>query len=638
MLEKVISEIENGFYTKDVLAELTQKDIFSVVLASADNLASIVNKLSDKSPELPSSKESLDRATTCVYRIFDIDKDTLVELCDYSGLNKKQIKSLVSACDNKNKSIDKAVCNLFEATALETDLISYHKNKALFKKSGSNTEALGQFDSFIEYIVTTGTNSVVLEQIARLSIYQKQQLGAHLEQNLKLNNIYTKYVETGKITKTDIDYAKKQIEKGILKNLKENPIQVMREMDGTTVARTIDKSAIKETFVTGKAPGTFIDAWGVSEGNLLGYCVTDNDNFNTQFNQIVRIADGIENGLKKGVLDNVREYELKGFCKSFLGEDDEQTSALNTQINEMLSNQKINKQEYMALKYSSVNKEMLNILRLTPEKLYEKIEGKISLGFHSDSSPLLSVKNKATQVKTSTDAIFNAIEVMVKISKENPTLHKIEGVYSKVANNLAEGFSMAYTANFLNGTSKENSDAFEKAERSLSEIGKVMRRANLASAQNFRFSVDKDFVIMDEYQEINSTYSSQQEAINVNDITDQGFLKLTTAKHDVKINAANVNTILGGHYTAIVPQSLFIDCLKFKVDAVIKNSENSPSGNIHLGSTKQIVKAYKEGMEKGFDLSEVVGMIKSNEKLLNKMVEISGDLVIEVPKRSKMKP
>mgnify|MGYP007091141329 CR=1 FL=1 len=66
--------------------------------------------------------------------------------------------------------------------------------------------------------------------------------------------------------------------------------------------------------------------------------------------------------MAKGVLDNISNYELKGYCSSFLGEDAEQSSALNSQVNEMLQSQKITKQEYMALKYSSVNKEFLSRL------------------------------------------------------------------------------------------------------------------------------------------------------------------------------------------------------------------------------------------------------------------------------------
>lgn len=347
MLDKIVSEIEDGFYGKEVLKEESQKTLFKEVLISADNLASIINGLSDKAPELVDNKEPLDLASSSIYRIYEIDKDILNDLCKYSGLTDNQIKSLVNACENKVKLEDKAVCNLFEATALETDFISYHKNKNLLKKSSETKEQINQFDSFIEYLVTTGTNSVILEQIARLSIYQKQHLSAHLEQNLVLNNIYTKYVETGKISKSDVDYAKNQIEAGILKNLRENPIQVLKEMDGTVVARTIEGEAIKDSFIKAKAPGTFIDAWGVSGGELLGLCVTDNYTFNTQYNQIVRISDGIENGLLKGVLQNINSYELKGYCKSFLNEDEEQSSVLTNQINEMLNTQKISKQEYM---------------------------------------------------------------------------------------------------------------------------------------------------------------------------------------------------------------------------------------------------------------------------------------------------
>lgn len=638
ILEKVILEVKDGFYDKSYLLAETQKELFKEVIVSADNLASIVRNLSEKDSLENEESDNLNIATNSIFNLYDIDKDILIELCEYSGLNKKQVKVLLGACSDKQKTSNKAICNLFESTALETDFISYHKNKSLFTKNSKVDSGYQQFDSFIEYLVTDGTNSLILEQIARLSIYQKQQLNSHLEQNLKLQNIYTKYVETGKISKSDIEYSKKQIEKGILKNLKENPIQVIQEMDGTIFAKTVDKSVIKDTFISGKAPATFIDAWGVSDGNLLGYCVTDNKTFDSQFNQIVRIADGIENGLSKNLLQNINTYELKGFCSSVLSEDSELTSTFNSSLNEMLASGSITKQEFMGLKYSAINKELLNIVRLTPDNLYQKLVGKISLGFHSDGSPLVSLKEKDTQVKTSTDGIFNAINVLAKIAETNPTLHKIETVFSTVANNLAEGYSLAYTANVINGTATELSTQFDKAEESLLSISKILRRANSRNVQNFRFSTDKESVILSEYEETNSVYQEQQLAIGSDYVSDQGFLKLTTAKHDVTITSNMANTVLGGHYGALVTQSLFVDCLKFKIDEVIERAKNSPSENIHIGSTKQIIKAYKEGIEKAFDMTDVIDKLKSHQNLIDKMVSLAGDLHISIPPRSNIKP
>lgn len=292
----------------------------------------------------------------------------------------------------------------------------------------------------------------------------------------------------------------------------------------------------------------------------------------------------------------------------------------------------------MALKYSSVNKELLNIIKLTPEDLYKKIEGKVSLGFHSDGSPLVTLKSKHTQVMTSTDAIFNAIEVLVKITQENPTLHRVENIFADIANNVAEGYSMAYTANVLNGTLTDCKDKFEKAEGNLIKVLGALRKSNVAKAQNFSFSVDSERVIKSDYEFINETYLMQQEAILKNEVSDQGHLKLTTAKHNVNINPAIVNSVLSGHYKALITQSLFNDCLNHKINEVIERADNSPSNNIHLGSTKQIIKALKEGIEKSFDMSEAVNKINSHSQLAEKMVEVAGDLVIDIPKKSKFKP
>lgn len=628
ILSKTISEIEEGFYDKSILLTDEQKEIFKTSVIEADSIAAIIISMSDKSIQKHDNQIELNEVSSAVFKIYEIDQNILTELSSYTGLSQKQIKSLKNACKEKIENGNKALCNLFESTALETELISYHKNKSLFKKSNNSNKSTEQFDSFIEYIVTAGNNSVILEQIARLSIYQKQQFQKHLETNLKLNTIYTKYVETGKITKTDIDYSRNQIEKQILKNLRDFPIQFIQEMDGTNIVKTANKSAISDSFLKGKAPATYIDAWGVSEGNLLGYCVTDNLTFDTQFNQIIRIADGIENGLKCGALQDIQEYELRGYCSSILGDDKDLTSSLNEQINDMINTQKITKQDFMALKYSAINKELLNIINLTPDALYEKIEGKISLGFHSDNSPLISIKNKNTQVLTSTQGVTKAISILTKIAKENPSLHKMETVFSVFANNLADGYSAAYSANLINGSTKETEDLLKEAKENLLTIQDTLFRCGTRNAQNFKFSLDDDETILRRNKIINETYAEQQLALSNNTISEQGFLKLTTAKHDVQISRNTANQVLSGNYNALVTQSLFNDCLNFKIQDVVEKANNSPSKNVHGGTAKQIANALKSGLEMGFDMDEVISNIHKHSNLAEKLIEVAGGIPI----------
>ncbi|MER3447421.1 MAG: hypothetical protein C4294_18620 [Nitrospiraceae bacterium] len=481
-LETVISEIESEVNPKSDFAKFEIKEYFKSLMQEAGDASILLESISLDSHQNLDNKPVLDFATNVITRIHKISPEILVNLCQYTGFSQKQIVKVKEICELKEKSTDKSICHLFESTALELSLINYPKNKELLKSKKNNLkvneeEDENTFDSFLRYLVKIGVPSQILENLASLTVYQKFQLQDDLKINFKLQNIYNRFVETGIINKDEIEYSKNIIYSSILKNLNSHPIQILNT-NGYPVASYSDKQFTEEFFMK-CSPSTVFDAWGVKDEMLLVYCMTNNHTFESQDIQIVRDAYGVLNGMSKGKLNGVKDFEMIALCNPLLGDDNEDYLMFNNQLKQMVNAGTISQLEYNSLKYAPVNKEMLNIIDNTADGLYEQIKGRISLGLHSDNSLAVKLKTKSIQVSTSISGIVRAIGTLKKISECNPTLHQIDSAFATYAKDMADGYRLAHAA-FVNYSPKdlETKDLLDNAIKDLLAIKKTLISSN----------------------------------------------------------------------------------------------------------------------------------------------------------------
>lgn len=657
-LENIITEIEKGLHDDKELLTESIKEYFKSLMMEAGDVAIMLEKISSNSPQAIDEKPVLDFATDTVLRIHKISPNALSELCSYSGLSDKQILKISETCLAKENSEDKAVCFLFESTALELSLINYPKNKELLNQtkqsnynSNDTTQDENTFDAFVRYLVSNGVPSVVLEELARLSIYQKLQFPDDLKVNFKLQKIYNTFVETGKITKDEIDYSKTEIVKSILKNIQDYPIQILSANGGMPIAKFGNSYELNESFLRKRAPATYFDAWGVKDGILHVLCVTNNYTFETQDNQVIRDANGIENGIKKGELKGITGYKIIGLCNPLIGDDNDDYLAFSEQLKAMQNSNTISKNEFMSLKFSAVHKEMLKILENTSDALYDKIVGKVSLGFHSDNSPSIAIKSKEVQVSTSVAGISRAISVLKKITETNPSLHKIDTAFSIYANDLVGAYRLA-CATLINNPPSDNKlfEMLEQAEDDLIKINEVLIKTNSRHAQGFTIGIESSRVVKSRKNTYNQTYADQQDALLNNRISFQENLKLQTATHSVNLHEypelsrrSLVSLVLTDKYNGPVTQSLLNDCLVYQIKDLEIRQDNSKTGNMHLGTYKQILKGFNQGFNKGFDVTLAIEAIEEypdiKERILkNREGEDVGKIQSILKQQPKLKP
>lgn len=631
-LATIINEIDNGASQVTELLNPSIKEYFKSLLLEAGDATIILESIGSRAPLSSEGKPILDFATDTILHIHQSSKEVLTTLLDYAGLTQKQIQRVNEACSQKEKSIEKSVCHLFEAEAFNLPLINYPKNKILLsiKKKDDGNDNLGDnsFDAFVRYLVSNGVPSVILEELARLTIYQKLQFKEDLTTNLKFQNIYNTFIETGKIRQEEITYSKRIIDSSILNNCQKYPIQITTENGGIPVAKYKSDAEIIERWVGKRAPASFFDAWGVKEGVLHIYCVTNQYSFENQDIQVVNDAYGIENGMLKGELEGISDYQIIGLCNPLIGESHDEFLNFSEQLREMMRDGSISKFEFNSLKYSPVNKEILKIINGTADLLYEKIKGHISMGLHSDNTIPIKLKSKEIQVSTSINGIASAINVLRKISERNPALHQIDTAFSTYAKDLAEAYRLAHAAIVLNTVDSKLQDTLDQAEEDLVAIKKCMIANNNRHAQEVIIAVEPKAVVKSSKRDYNDTYAEQQDALINNRLSIQEELKLKTGTHQVTFDSVNkasvqvlVSQIVNNTYNGPITQSLLNDLLLFKIGELKKSQENSPNKNINMHSYKTIVKGMALAIDKGFDVSIVIESIKNYPDLDKKLLE-----------------
>jgi len=516
LLLATLKEVElSGIGANQLLSEEVKHE-FKNLIDDAGNIALVIEKV--KSINFIDNSEDyntklLDDAVSSVFRLYKLSSDILEKLCQFSGLTQPQINELKKACKAKENLLDKGVKLLLEADALGHSLIHYPEIQSIIfpkKKATKKYENKTGFDAFVSYIITSGAPSYVLEQIARLTIYQNLFMKDDLEKNLKFRNIYEKFTETSNITSDEIEYAKKIIYKRLLDNIKEFPIYIK---PNTIPEATYSKSEyIKRDFLKNLSPANYLDAWGEKSGKLLAYCVTNEENFQKQDLQIVRIANAIENGLLKGTIPGIDNYEIIGLCKPALTENSSNNIKFHNLLIQMKENGKINKGEFNSLKISPVHEEILNILRNTSPILYEKITGKVKLGLYSENQ-VFSLKKASVQAPFSIECICTAISTLKNVGESNRSLDKIATSYTNYAIDLAQAYKLAVEVSSFIEINDTIKNMLKTAKNDLMYIRTLLRQNNCRRVSEFTFSPEEEKTVKADIRALNEAYLEQQKVL-----------------------------------------------------------------------------------------------------------------------------
>lgn len=624
ILLATVDEIKGGVSEVHALSSTQVKNEFKEMMMECGEVAILLENLTVEKRNRFSKKHIVDHGSSVLLDLYNISQTIFSELLIYAGFSSVQIQEITQACKESLSSSEKTICNLFEANALETSLLKYPPNKSLlaYRQSAKSTADENVFDSFVSYLISEGIPSVVLEKIARLDFYQKDLLFRDL-QDYRFNEIYQNFVETGSMKQVDIKYCKNKITKSLLKHFNQFPYQCL-EKDGYPLVMKSEKF-FDEDFLEKRSPATYFDAWGVIDTVLHVYCVTTQSNFQNQDVQAVKFGYGILNGIKKGTLKDVSDFKITAVCSTILSDEHENARIFNEQVKVLLNSKKISFLDYNALKFSPVDKEILNIISTTPEDLYNQLKGRLSIGFHSDKSPSVMLKDLENQIISSIQRLEKSIFVMGEIIKNNPTLDLIDGAIGAYAVELDQSFKLAYDASTLycpgNG---EIDEILNRVEEGLSNIRDTLVQSNSSFADSVSLAISRPAHIIKISKARKEKYIEVQKAIDNGSVTFNEQLRLTTVSHGLSIrgvHGASVRSqVLTGHYNkGSISQSLLVDTIMAQIELIVEKQQKSIHGTWSQHSCKALIKGINQANAKGFDLTQVVDVLNKTPELKEKI-------------------
>ena len=622
ILLATVDEIKGGVSEVHALSNTQVKNEFKEMMIECGEVAILLENLTVEKRNRFSKKHIVDHGSSVLLDLYNISQTIFLELLTYAEFSSAQIQEIAQACKDCLSSSDKTICNLFEANALETSLIKYPPNKHLltYKRIAKSTGEESFLDSFVSYLISEGLPSVVLEKIARLDFYQKDLLFDDLK-DYRFNEIYQNFVETGSMKDADIKYCKNKITKSLLNHFNKFPYQCL-EKDGYPLVVKSEKF-FNEDFLEKRSPATYFDAWGVIDTVLHVYCVTTQSNFQNQDVQAVKFGYGILNGIKKGALNNISDFKITAVCSTIISDEHENARNFNEEVETLLKSNKISLLDYNALKFAPVDKEILNIIATTPEDLYNQLKGRLSIGFHSDKSPSVILKDLENQIVSSVQRLEKSIFVMGEIIKNNPTLNLIDGAIGAYAVELDESFKLAYEASTLYCPgNREIDEILNRVEEELSNVRDTLVKSNSSFADKISLAIPRPAQIIKMSKARKEKYIEVQKAIDNGSVTSNEQLRLTTASHGVNVKGesgrAARSQVLTGYYRSI-SQSLLMDAIIAQIEVIVENQKKSVNRTWAKNSCNALIKGINQASTKGFDLTQVVAMLDVYPELKDKI-------------------
>jgi hypothetical protein len=608
--KNIVDKIEKAYkqlIKPEDLLHIDFKMEFKTLMIQAGDIAILLENMNEKSNISLTNKEILDFSTEKIFQLYDISISVLQNLLEFAGFEEKQISQVIKNCKNKTKAEDQTINHLFESTSQKVSLIHYSKNKNILKQNQNiQKEYDNSFDAFIRYIIQIETPSIILEQIAKLSIYQEQQFEKDLNNFVKLKEIYQKFIDNGKIDQKDIVYAKNIIYSSMLKNLNDYPIRITNQNQVPVAKIEQRKEKYHENFITSRSPGSYFDAWGVKDKKLVVYCVTNNVTYENQDIQLARNIYALSNGLKQKTLKDIENFEVIAFCRPLLSNDHKEFKNFNDEANQLVEENTITQEEYDALKFAPIDKEILKIIHNTSDHLYNEIKEHASLGFHSENIQPVRFKEQKEQVLSSIENIHKAIHALNEIRKNNKTLNLIDTAFSTYAKDLTEAYSLAHATFVLYGENNEKiKDSLKQSQQELLEIKKSLITTHSRIASQIIIAKEDDDIIIETKKIHNENYEKEQKELLWN------IEQPVVAEKKLNIMKNHVfSLILRNKSNTMVSEALLEEVLLSKIEFIEEKQNESKSGNIHKGSYRQLKEGLLKGIQNEYNLEKIFEEIK----------------------------
>lgn len=515
VIDKLIKNIKNK--NEHVHKLLDYKDEFKKLLLDADSLAL---KIKDKNEVITKYEKFHSELTiklilcSCI-DIKKIDNEIFNELLKYANFSDDKLNELHLIIDDYQETIYDTSESLLESEINKQNIMQNANIKKVLMKSNNEDIPDELYSEFLKYITTETIPSLIMENMARISVFQITKFKELIKKDSRLNQLFHEYKENKKLSKEDKLWLNYFIEEHIKLMLTEFPITYKNE-NGVSIAKLDENYKINNLW-TSYSPAYRPDAWGIDKNNNKLYisCVTSNTNFDSQNNQSLEWAYRIKNGIKKQGI-HVNDFAVHTWCKPFFNDDKKGLyKAFQTEIQHLSDNNIINYKDINTLKKIAIDCELMSIFKSVSIHKYDDLKDHLTFGIAGENISIKPKKQKE-QYLESLGNIHSALVVMNKIIEHNKTLLKIDHIFGQISVNIATGLYNAINSPLR---SKSGEPYIDDATSLLINLKSKLMIARNDAYKQINIAEEKQVLVNLTAETLNQMYNEEQEYINNNTMT-----------------------------------------------------------------------------------------------------------------------
>ena len=609
----IIADIESGRLGKDVLTRESLQKLFRDYVEKAGGIAlEIERQIVPKADE----QELLHAAGNTVLRLFRIDQKLLGMLLAKTGYTKDQRSDIIKTCDLTLKALGQSVKFVFEGHQKHQPLLQepevraiVHANTAPRLHSESTQRA------FINYLQHEGFPSIVLERMARLSLYQEFNFAEDLATNKPLAAMYDAFLKNGKLPKDKVVQAAKYIEDGILERMRRHHLVVVHDDKGYDVAKWTNLKKADITSLYERSPSHYLDAYAVQGKVLYTAGVTANSDLESNQLGTLTAARAIRHGMLRGKLTEIEDYEVRAYSNTEVYANKE----IQVALDHLVSTQAIKDTERQALVDLPLHQEMLKLLAHTTPVEYAQYAPHIRIGLYGDNHDPLTPKSANVQILLSVEQMRSAADTLSKLTRINPSLDNMITPVGALSVQLSEAYRYARALSHGHPDALEIEGQLNSVGATIDDMYDVLNSAGSKLAPKVMATSPSVDTVMRRRHRLTTTYQDLETALAQDKPTQAATLRdaKTYSSIDGKTAASRVSSILNGSYPSKVTPATVRDALIQRIDAMETMAEK---GSLRQDSFVQLKHGIKQIINHATMMHPVYAHIVNNAPLLTEHI------------------
>lgn len=297
---------------KKDLSDFISKEELSQIISEANEYSIYLSKEHEYEDikEIEFKKNFINQSTKLLYNIYKLDKDSALSMLKDLEISENTIKEVKKLLEN---DLENDLVRAFVDTVKQNQIMIQNvSTPALINNINRKIEKQENYSDFFNYIFETYLPSEKADLVGQLSFYQLIHFENDLKENDKLSNIFNRFKENKDVSKSEMNFVKGFIFDK-LSEMKTHSLKKDKDdVYGIDYVSNTDRS-FKSKF--GRGSSYYANCSAKHDDTMYIGCVTSNDNFLSEYNQIMNWSEAIQNSIK--ISDNdlgFSEYKVHAWC------------------------------------------------------------------------------------------------------------------------------------------------------------------------------------------------------------------------------------------------------------------------------------------------------------------------------------